>query len=152
MKYLWQVAIAFILIIVGVGNSGCLNNTQVTVEWTQAPVNLTVSREGSVVLLTFNAANEENGFAGYGIFFSTEQSALDEIPPNQQPTEFCPTSSGTLNALKPIQIRLGADKQSDEEFCALSAVVIPAGNYVAVRAYVNRDDFPWSRPVIGRVP
>ncbi|MCB1201026.1 MAG: hypothetical protein KDK41_10300 [Leptospiraceae bacterium] len=129
----------------------CSNLTQYTLEWIKAPVQVSAERQGGVVIVSFNADNRESLFAGYGFFISPTQAQLTAAPANTIPTEFCTASSGTLDFKNKVQVRFGAAAETTD-FCALPAVTLTAGQYLAIRARVERDESPWSEPAIILIP
>ncbi len=117
----------------------------------QTPVDLQVVAVTGGHEISFLSDNRENGFNGYGIFVAATRSELSAEPPATLSTYFCPMASQQVPYSQRIKVMVGAAAPAGY-ICGLPDLLLASGQFVAVRARVERDGSPWSKPVIAQVP
>ncbi|HRP70697.1 MAG TPA: hypothetical protein PLY93_14320 [Turneriella sp.] len=134
----------------------CMQNEKITLEYINAPVDLIVtSMDASTYELSFYSDNREGNFSGYGVFVGVSAAAVntdtDSLPiDTSAATAFCATSSQIIYASR-VKIRVGATSGSDT-LCNLTALSLSSGQFVGLRARVEREEKAWSHAAIARAP
>ncbi len=133
--------------------SACVQSTKVTLEYINPPVNLSIAATAAgTYQLSFFSDNREGGFAGYGIFTGTTAAQLTEYPANDITSAalFCVSTTQT-NYKTQVTIQVGP-LATGATLCNLTGLTLTSGQFVAVRARVERLDTPWSEVAVVQVP
>lgn len=141
--------------------AGCVQSLKETQEYINAPVNLAVtSLGGQLYELSFYSDNREGGFAGYGLFTGPSATALNDYPAADitAAQAFCEKPEKYADrfdykTLETIQVGVTANTVSAGSLlCGLTSLTLTSGNYIALRARVERTTKPWSAATIAQVP
>jgi len=146
------------------GLNSCSNASNVQMEHIHPPTGLVIIDMGSYHEIQFTSDNTEDAFSGYAFFQAADmQTAKDRIYINGVEIEDTATADGyctfqinVTNYMNLIKVQAGgADVGLN---CYLSALTLTSGNYLAVRAFVDRscegieDCTKWSTAAVAQVP
>lgn len=156
VRFLILITISFI------AGSSCTQNFQYTLESIAAPVNVSLSQDGSEYDLTFTSDNREANFAGYGIFTGISQTQSEANTSNDidnftsdNTKCFVSLSSSSISYTDPtVKIRLNTSSLPSgyHGYCTSLDLSIISGNYLSIRAYVNRESDVWSNSASVLIP
>ncbi len=147
----------------------CAQTFKSTSEYINAPVNLTISLIATQTYeLSFYSDNREGGASGYGIFVDPSYSVVNTTPVSNDinlAQMFCNWSSQAYYAYA-VNIQVGAaatgiwspppsttaPDHNSVTLCTFTTKTLASGNYVGLRARVERTEKPWSAAAIVQVP
>jgi hypothetical protein len=133
--------------------SACAQSTKVTQEYINPPVSLSITNVAAQTYeLSFFSDNREGGFAGYGIFTGATAADLAAYPASaiESAALFC-VSTSQSNYKTVVTIQVGPAAAS-ATLCNLTGLTLTVGQFVAVRARVERLENPWSQVAVVQVP
>ena len=167
MSYLLKYVVFFLLLCV----FSCASLTTIEYEWIHAPVNLQIKKVTDPFVgyeVTFYSNNIENNFRGYRLYQDTTKETVVQQQLNEFKTEkyftgqsnnlplstttmWCSSALG-LQFNQVIRIQLGGEALLPAYNCFSKTFTPIVGNYLAVRAGVDRtcgnntsvNCFPWS--------
>lgn len=131
----------------------CVQSTKVTQEYINPPVSLAITNVATQTYeLSFYSDNREGGFAGYGIFTAATAADLSVYPANaiESAAIFC-VSTSQSNYKTVVTIQVGPSA-AGATLCNLTGLTLTTGQFVAVRARVERLENPWSQDAVVQVP
>lgn len=144
----------------------CASNEQYNLESIHAPINLTITNAGGYYRASFYSDNTEDGFTGYGLFQGASATAAagsdtdadnDNLVSDYSATTnaaFCSMAVSSLDYSNAIVIQIGGATADSDARCHLSTteLSLSSGNYIAIRARVEREEKPWSQAATALIP
>ncbi|MCS6972326.1 MAG: hypothetical protein N2Z22_06855 [Turneriella sp.] len=133
--------------------ANCSQDQKITPEYINPPIGLEVLPVAAqTYALSFYSDNREAGFSGYGIFVAADAAAAASYPAAELSAAlaFC-SNPGQTNYRSRVTIEVGPHAATGN-LCNITNVLLPNGQYAAVRARVERTERPWSPAAIALIP
>ena len=150
----WSLKYFFVLILVLIVS--CAQANVINQEYIQPPINLTITKDlAGNFTLTFFSDNREGGFSGYGIFQDPSPDVLKTNTPADSVSAaaaFCPLNGQMVYERNVSMYVSAGTAASTAAICNVSNYALTTGNYVALRARVERTTNSWSKATVVLIP
>jgi len=134
----------------------CAQVADPTLEYINPPINLSVALVATQTYeLRFFSDNREGGFAGYGVFTAATAAELSTAAKNMPAAigaaqGFCSvTQQAEYRLVRTIQVGPNA---TGSTICDITGLTLTPGQWVALRARVERIEEPWSAAAVVQLP
>lgn len=136
--------------------AGCAQLAEPTLEYINPPISLSIALVSTQTHeLSFYSDNREGGFAGYGVFTGASAASVSAAA-KDMPADIA-TAQGFCSVPQQAEYRLVRTIQvgpnaTGSTICNLTALTLVSGQWVALRARVERPEEPWSAAAVVQVP
>ncbi|AFM13539.1 hypothetical protein [Turneriella parva] len=136
--------------------AGCAQVADPTLEYINPPINLSIALVATQTYqLSFYSDNREGGFAGYGVFTGASAASVSTAAKNMSTDiaaaqGFCSVpQQAEYRLVRTIQVGPNA---TGSTICDITTLTLVSGQWVGLRARVERPEEPWSAAAFVQVP
>lgn len=134
----------------------CAQLAEPTLEYINPPISLSISLVATnTYQLSFYSDNREGGFGGYGIFTGSSADAVSASA-KAMPSDIA-SAQGFCSVPQQAEYRLVRTIQvgpnaTGSTICDVTSLTLVSGQWVGLRARVERPSEPWSAAAVAQVP